>query len=313
MSGLLVWVLVCLVVVLFNMLALGYFLFLVLMVAFLVLLERKFLGLTQIRMGPNLVGVWGTVQTVADGLKLLMKRFFVSGKVNFFFFFCPILGFFMGLLHWVVLPFWGGFLGVDFSILYTFAVSGLLVYIVIWAGWGSDSLYGFIGGVRGVSQMISYEVVFMFFLLCFLFVLGGYGWEMFYYFGWEMIFFKGVLFGYWGVIVLAELNRVPFDLVEGESELVSGFNVEYAGFGFTLLFLFEYMNIWFMGFLSMLVFIGSVSLWGVLGSVFVFVGLVLYVRCVLPRFKFTQLIDLMWKMMLPGVFFMLVWGSIYLG
>nr|QNO34172.1 NADH dehydrogenase subunit 1 [Halocynthia hilgendorfi ssp. n. KRK-2020] len=300
------------VLLLSNIFMFGFFLLLVLMVAFLVLLERKFLGLTQIRMGPNVVGIWGLLQTVADGLKLLLKRFFTVSKVNVFFMFCPVLGFFMGLMHWNILPFDGGLWGMECSVLYTFAVSGLLVYIVVWAGWGSDNLYGFIGGVRGVSQMISYEVVFMFFLLCFMFVLGGYSWEGFFFLGWEFIFFKFFLFGVWSIIVLAELNRVPFDLVEGESELVSGFNVEYAGYGFTLLFLFEYLNIWFMGFLTGVIFVGGLFLVGFLLSVFVFVGLVLLVRCVLPRFKFNQLIDLMWKLMLPAVFLMLMWSTIYL-
>nr|CAQ68507.1 NADH dehydrogenase subunit 1 [Halocynthia papillosa] len=284
-----------------------FLLCLLLLVAFLVLLERKFLGLTQIRMGPNVVGLSGVMQTIGDGIKLLLKRFFFFGKMNFFFLMCPIIGFLLSVVHWLVMPIPGLFWYLGCSVLFTFAVSGLLVYVVLWAGWGSDSVYGLLGSVRGVSQMISYEVVFMFFVLCFLMMYGDYSWDCF--MGVGMLFgisFKFVFLLLWCIILLAELNRVPFDLVEGESELVSGFNVEYAGFGFTLLFLAEYMNIWFVCFLTYVVFVGFFGLFWFILFGFSFVCMCVWIRCVLPRYKFTQLIDLMWKGLLPCIFFFLM-------
>nr|YP_010014988.1 NADH dehydrogenase subunit 1 [Halocynthia aurantium]QOI13839.1 NADH dehydrogenase subunit 1 [Halocynthia aurantium] len=293
--------------------SLVFVLFLLLLVAFLVLLERKVFGLTQVRLGPNIVGVSGLVQTIGDGVKLLLKRFFYFSKLNFFFWVCPMVGFILSIVHWLVLPFPGSLWHMGWSVLFTFAVSGVLVYVVLWAGWGSDSVFGLLGSVRGVSQMISYEVVFMFFVMCFLLGFGSYCWEGFV--GEQVLFgffFKFLLVLVWGVILLAELNRTPFDLVEGESELVSGFNVEYAGFGFTLLFLAEYMNIWFISFLTTLFFFGFWDLFWYLLIGVVFVCLCLLVRCVLPRYKFTQLIDLMWKVLLPCIFFFLMCASVLL-
>nr|YP_003331097.1 NADH dehydrogenase subunit 1 [Herdmania momus]CAX65559.1 NADH dehydrogenase subunit 1 [Herdmania momus] len=297
-----------LLLVVLNVFYVGFGLVLLLLVAFLVLLERKVLGMIQIRKGPNVAGVYGLVQTVLDGVKLLIKNFFMKNK-NVFFVFTPILGLMLSFLHWLVLPIPFSLWGSHMSILYSFVIMGLMVFVVLWSGWGSKSGYGLIGSVRGVAQMVSYEVVFFFYLMCFVLKMGDYDWEGFLSEGGTFGGYLEVfLFMVWLVLILAELNRTPFDLVEGESELVSGFNVEYSGFGFTLLFLAEYMNIWFISLASGVVFYGLGG--GVYLGWFFFLFLILWVRGVLPRFKFYQLIELMWGVFLPMVFFVCL-GSCY--
>nr|YP_010845469.1 NADH dehydrogenase subunit 1 [Pyura mirabilis]UPP55930.1 NADH dehydrogenase subunit 1 [Pyura mirabilis] len=282
-----------------------YMLMLLLLVAFLVLLERKVLGMVQARKGPNIVGLFGMVQTILDGVKLLTKKFVFSGS-SMFFYIAPFMGLMLAFIHWFVVPFPFNFWNSEYSVIFSFVIMGFLVFVVLWAGWGSESGYGLIGSVRGVAQMISYEVVFMFYLCCFVLVMKGYNWDDF--LGIEMYvgtFLKLFLFIVWVVLILAELNRTPFDLVEGESELVSGFNVEFSGYSFTLLFLSEYMNIWFMCVLSALIFgeceglFGGI-LWGA------YVMCILLVRGLLPRFKFNQLIKLMWGVYLPVVFIFMI-------
>nr|YP_008082982.1 NADH dehydrogenase subunit 1 [Pyura gangelion]CCO25761.1 NADH dehydrogenase subunit 1 [Pyura gangelion] len=295
---------IVMIVVVFFMFWMVYGLILLLLVAFLVLLERKVLGMVQIRKGPNVVGVFGLVQTVMDGVKLLIKKFFMKEK-NGFFLLVPVLALVLSFFHWMVVPFPFGFWCSEYSVLFTFVLMGFMVFVVLWVGWGSESSYSFIGSVRGVAQMISYEVVFMFYLCCFLLVVCSFDWSDFLSKNNSLHSgVKGFMLVVWLVLILSELNRTPFDLVEGESELVSGFNVEYSGYGFTLLFLSEYMNIWFMSFLSGIVFYGiNGFLWFGMLLVLLFV---LWIRSVLPRFKFTQLIFLMWGVYLPLVFLYLL-------
>nr|WRW10898.1 NADH dehydrogenase subunit 1 [Microcosmus sp. z YZ-2024] len=289
--------------VFFTVSIMFYFLAVLLLVAFLVLLERKFLGLLQIRKGPNIVGIFGLLQTVMDGVKLLLKNFLVN-TTNYFFFFSPLFFFLLSLFQWLVLPVQFQYLNMSYTILITFLLSGLMVYILLWTGWGSNNSFGFIGTIRGIAQMISYEVVFFFFLMVFMMLLGYSSWDSFLCSnGFFKSFFMFVFFMPWLVMVLLELNRAPFDLVEGESELVSGFNVEFSGFGFTLLFLAEYMNIWLLSFITSLIF------WGGFYNLFVFtmmfIMVVLWSRGLLPRFKFLDIIFLTWKVYLPVIFFVL--------
>nr|YP_009029815.1 NADH dehydrogenase subunit 1 [Botrylloides leachii]CCO25709.1 NADH dehydrogenase subunit 1 [Botrylloides leachii] len=281
-----------------------YLVILLLMVAFLVLYERKMLGILQERKGPNVVGIYGILQTVMDGIKLLCKGSYVNYK-SYYFLFLPLLGMFLSFCHWLVLPVPFEFLKGNYTVLVSFVLMGLLVYVVLGCGYVSGSGYGVIGSIRSVAQMISYEVVFMFFVLSFLFFYGGYSWKLiFCYSMLESSFLKFGFFIVWLIISSAELNRTPFDLVEGESELVSGYNVEFSGYNFTLLFLSEYMNIWFMGILFGVFF--SSSLWGLLIFSLFFVSLNILMRGMLPRYKFVDLINLMWKVFLPSVFLFLV-------
>nr|YP_008082971.1 NADH dehydrogenase subunit 1 [Polycarpa mytiligera]CCO25750.1 NADH dehydrogenase subunit 1 [Polycarpa mytiligera] len=282
-----------------------YCLFLLLLVAFLVLLERKILGLLQERKGPNIVGLFGLVQTVMDGIKLLIK-FSYTNYMSFYFLILPVLGLLLSFVHWLVIPFPFELFGGDYTIVFSFVVMGLMVYVVLGCGYVSGSSYGVIGSVRSVAQMISYEVVFMFYLLGLMFMLGSYSWKSFLDGGvLDFSLMKYLFLLIWFVLSTSELNRTPFDLVEGESELVSGYNVEYSGFGFTLLFLSEYMNIWFMGVIFYFIF--GLGFTMSIMSVVLFVFLTVVIRGLLPRFKFTQLINLMWKVFLPFVFVFLLY------
>nr|YP_009029828.1 NADH dehydrogenase subunit 1 [Botrylloides giganteus]CCO25722.1 NADH dehydrogenase subunit 1 [Botrylloides giganteus] len=289
---------------LMNLNFLLFMLFLLLMVAFLVLYERKLLGILQERKGPNVVGVFGVLQTVMDGIKLLCKGSY-ENYMSYYFLFLPVFGMTLSFCHWLVLPVPFEAMAGNFTVLVSFVLMGLLVYVVLGCGYVSGSAYGVIGSLRSVAQMISYEVVFMFFILGFLFFYGGYSWKLIFCYGMlEFSFLKGAFFVIWMVISSAELNRTPFDLVEGESELVSGYNVEFSGYNFTLLFLSEYMNIWFMGVLFGVLF--SSSLGGLLGFSLLFVSLNVLMRGLLPRYKFVDLINLMWKVFLPFVFLFLL-------
>jgi NADH-quinone oxidoreductase subunit H len=208
------------------------------------------------------------------------------------------------LFSWAFVPVPFILFSSKYSILITLFISSLLVYPILWAGWSSRSIYSLLRGVRAVAQMISYEVVMRVFIALLVLLFGYPSWEGFLYYEISRATFSlfWAIFISWIAVMLAELNRSPFDLVERESELVSRFNVEYSGYRFTLLFLAEYMNIWLIRFITALIFFGSMQV--VLGSLVVFTGL--YVRSMVPRLKFTDLIILTWKTFLPIVLLCLI-------
>lgn len=279
-------------------------LFLLLLVAFLVLLERKLLGLIQERKGPNIVRVFGILQTILDRVKLLTKKNYYN-YMSHYFLILPIMGIFLSFIHWLVLPFPFEFFKRNFSVLISFVLIGLLVYVVLRCGYVSSSSYRVVGSIRSVAQIISYEVVFIFFIIRFLFLIRRYSWKLVIsYILVDSSFLKFILFIVWLIISSAELNRTPFDLVERESELVSRYNVEFSRYNFTLLFLSEYMNIWFIRVLFGVLF--SYSLCSFLLYVLLFVSLNVIMRGILPRYKFVDLINLIWKVFLPCVFIFLV-------
>nr|YP_009114972.1 NADH dehydrogenase subunit 1 [Didemnum vexillum]AIZ58119.1 NADH dehydrogenase subunit 1 [Didemnum vexillum]UYK51623.1 NADH dehydrogenase subunit 1 [Didemnum vexillum] len=273
------------------------YIFLLLMVAFLVLIERKILGLSQIRKGPNIVGFFGILQTLMDGIKLILKSFTVMKKNEFMMFiYSPMMGFFLSLLNYYFFIFFMVKSNMGYSILFNLFIGGLTVYTILGSGWGSSNNYSLIGSLRAVAQMISYEVVLSFFILFLLIKQNSFSWNglknlnlsspsLFF-----CLFFLGI------VIFSAELNRTPFDLVEGESELVGGYNVEYSGIGFTFLFLAEYLNIWFYSFVMVILFFNIKFIY-IYSIIFVF--FFCWIRAMLPRFKFFDLIILMWKILLP--------------
>nr|AHZ94371.1 NADH dehydrogenase subunit 1 [Lissoclinum patella] len=231
-----------------------FFMSTLMLVAFIILIERNIMGLSQERKGPNIVGLWGVVQTILDGFKLILKKmYFPFLKKNFFFFFK----------------------------IYSY-------FSILWSGWGSSTSYSTMGSIRCVAQMISYEVLLIFCFLLLLYNFNMLNFMVVYYMNMKNFFF------FWMLITLAENNRTPFDLIEGESELVGGYNVEYSGSFFTLLFLSEYMSIWIYSILGGFFFFSFCLL-----GVFFFLTMLLMIRFVLPRFKYADLISLCWFSLLP--------------
>nr|ARH54168.1 NADH dehydrogenase subunit 1 [Calvia decemguttata] len=272
-------------------------------VAFLTLLERKVLGYIQIRKGPNKVGYLGILQPFGDAIKLFSKEQVYPYMSNLLiFFFSPILNLFLSLFLWLSVPFYCYLFNFNFSVLFFFSVSSLGVYTIMMSGWSSNSNYSLLGCLRSVAQTISYEVsMFMIFLTFLVFVMSLNLYDFFYY--QKLIWFLFLNFPLslmWFISVLAETNRTPFDFAEGESELVSGFNVEYSGVGFAFIFMAEYSNILFMSMISVLIFLG-----GDFNSWLFFLKLVflsfgwIWIRGTLPRYRYDKLMYLSWKVFLP--------------
>nr|YP_009128945.1 NADH dehydrogenase subunit 1 [Chthamalus antennatus]AJT48119.1 NADH dehydrogenase subunit 1 [Chthamalus antennatus] len=271
-------------------------------VAFLTLLERKFLGYIQIRKGPNKVGLIGILQPFSDAIKLFTKEQTWSSVSNYtLYFFSPVFMFFMSLFLWVLMPYGSGFFDFEYGFFFFLCVISLGVYPLMLAGWSSNSKYALLGGLRAVAQTISYEVSLALVLLSFIVLVGEYSMEDFVEFqsGSYLIFLFYLLSLVWVVSCLAEMNRTPFDFAEGESELVSGFNVEYSAGGFALLFLGEYSMIILMSTIMVILFLG-----GSMGLMFflkvgIFVGLVIWLRGTFPRYRYDKLMNLAWKSILP--------------
>nr|AMP43780.1 NADH dehydrogenase subunit 1 [Rhagio sp. KW-2016] len=272
-------------------------------VAFLTLLERKVLGYIQIRKGPNKVGLVGILQPFCDAIKLFTKEQTYPLLANYIsYYFSPIFSLFLALLIWMCIPFMISLYSFNLGLLFFLACTSLGVYTVMIAGWSSNSNYALLGGLRAVAQTISYEVSLALILLSFVFLIGGYNLLDFYYYQYYMWFI--IIFAplslVWFASCLAETNRTPFDFAEGESELVSGFNVEYSSGGFALIFLAEYASILFMSMLFSVIFLGSdiFSLFFYMKLVFISF-LFIWVRGTLPRFRYDKLMYLAWKSFLP--------------
>ena len=283
-------------------------------VAFFTLVERKVMGSIQQRKGPNTVGFLGLLQPVADAVKLICKEAVLPTNANTFgFIFAPILTLFLSLAGWSVIPFSlkSFFANVDLGLMFLFAVSALGVYGIILSGWASNSRYAFFGAIRSAGQMISYEVSLGLILIVTLLCVGSLNLISIVTFQSFVFFIVPFLplFLMFLVSILAETNRAPFDLPEAESELVSGFNVEYSSMGFALFFLAEYGSMILMSALTVLVFLG-----GWLSSPFanflfdpiifaVKIAFILFfyvwVRASFPRYRIDQLMRLCWKIFLP--------------
>nr|YP_010564792.1 NADH dehydrogenase subunit 1 [Volucella inanoides]UZA61195.1 NADH dehydrogenase subunit 1 [Volucella inanoides] len=272
-------------------------------VAFLTLLERKVLGYIQIRKGPNKVGLMGIPQPFCDAIKLFTKEQTYPLLSNYIsYYFSPVFSLFLSLLLWMSMPFFIKLFSFNLGLLFFLCCTSLGVYTVMIAGWSSNSNYALLGGLRSVAQTISYEVSLALVLLSFIFLINNYNMINFYYYQiylWFFILLYPLAF-IWLIISLAETNRTPFDFAEGESELVSGFNVEYSSGGFALIFLSEYASILFMSMLFSLIFLGGDVISFFFFFKLMFISFVfIWVRGTLPRFRYDKLMYLAWKSFLP--------------
>jgi NADH-quinone oxidoreductase subunit H len=287
-------------------------------VAYLTLAERKVIGWMQIRIGPNRVGYYGLLQPLADGLKLLMKEIIVpSGSNKFLFIIAPILTLMPALAAWAVVPFNAELVisNANAGLLYILAMTSLGVYGVILAGWASNSKYAFLGCLRSAAQIVSYEIAMGFALVTVLMAAqslnlgdivhgqqGKYGMLNWYFIPLFPMFLVYLISG------VAETNRAPFDVAEGESEIVAGFHVEYSGMAFALFFLGEYANMILIGFLTSIMFLGGWlspvpflpdSIVWIFAKVAFVLFLFLWFRATFPRYRYDQLMRLGWKIFIP--------------
>nr|QXT44257.1 NADH dehydrogenase subunit 1 [Alyscotermes sp. CIVT287] len=272
-------------------------------VAFLTLLECSVLGYIHIRKGPNKVGFVGIFQPFSDAIKLFTSKQYFPLVCNYLiYYFSPVFGVFLALLVWVLIPYLSGFISFELGLLFFLACTSLGVYTVMIAGWSYNSGYSLLGALRALAQTISYEVSLAFILLSFVILVCSYDLSyfcMFQVYLW-LIFISLPLSFVWFISCLAETNRTPFDFAEGESELVSGFNVEYGGGGFSLFFLAEYASIIFMSLLFCIIFLGSDLYSFIFYMKVVFISfLFVWVRGTLPRFRYDKLMYLAWKSFLP--------------
>ncbi len=291
-------------------------------VAYLTYAERKVIAAMQLRKGPNVVGPFGLLQPMADGIKLMFKETIIPANANrVVFIAAPMLTFVLGLVAWAVIPFDVGMVLADINvgILYLFAISSLGVYGIIMAGWASNSKYAFLGALRSAAQMVSYEVAIGFVIITVLLVVGSLNLTDIVLAQKNLWFFIPLLpmFVIFFVSALAETNRAPFDLPEAEAELVSGYNVEYSAMTFALFFLGEYANMILMSAMTSILFLGgwlppmniALFTW-IPGPVWLLIKIAaclfvfLWVRATFPRYRYDQLMRLGWKVFLP---FSLLW------
>lgn len=289
----LIFYITCLFLVLIVIVSVGFF----------TLLERKIIGYIHIRKGPNRVGFLGLLQPFSDGAKLFFKEQFFPKNSNFFIYYiCPSLGLIQSLFIWILFPYYVNCINFNYGFLFFLGVSRLGVYRLVICGWSSNRVYSILGCIRSVSQAISYEVSLSLILLRFFILCDSYNFINFIILqnqGW-FIFFSFPIFFCWISCGIAETNRSPFDFSEGESELVSGFNVEYGSGGFAFLFISEYSRIIFMRVLSCLIFLGGdyYSFFFFLKVIFI-CFLFVWVRCSFPRYRYDKLIYLAWRCYLP--------------
>ena len=285
-----------------------FFIYLIILIriSFFTLLERKVLGYIQIRKGPNKVGFIGLLQPFADALKLFTKEINVPTISNIFpFMFAPMLGLFLSLVLWLLYPSRSPVYMFNFSILLFLCISSLSVYVTLIAGWTSNSKYALLGSLRSVAQTISYEVSISLILLRCLLIFGNLNFIYIFNYNYLGVFFLFFpLFLVWFTTMLAETNRTPFDFAEGESELVSGFNTEYSGGTFALIFIAEYLNILVMSLFSSLLFIIFFNINIIKDLLLIIYTLFLsflfiWIRGRLPRIRYDLLISLTWKGFLP--------------
>nr|YP_009104399.1 NADH dehydrogenase subunit 1 [Lissemys scutata]AFC17506.1 NADH dehydrogenase subunit 1 [Lissemys scutata] len=287
-------------------------------VAFFTLIERKVLGYMQLRKGPNIIGPYGLLQPIADGMKLFTKEpILPTNSSPILFMLAPTLALLLALSVWLPLPMPFSLADLNLGLLFLIAMSSFTAYTIMWSGWSSNSKYALMGSLRAVAQTISYEVTLGIILISMAMLSGGFNMQTFTMTQepLSLIFMSWPLTMMWYISTLAETNRSPFDLTEGESELVSGFNVEYAAGPFALLFLAEYANIIMMNMLTVTIFLNSpmndnspelLTTLMVTKTMLLSIGF-LWVRASYPRFRYDQLMHLLWKNFLPITLSMCLW------
>nr|WMQ53454.1 NADH dehydrogenase subunit 1 [Bombus lantschouensis]DBA43662.1 TPA_asm: ND1 [Bombus lantschouensis] len=265
-------------------------------VAFLTLFERKILGYIQLRKGPNKITFKGLFQPFSDALKLLTKEIFYL-SINLSYLYGPMIMFFLSMILWLIYPWIYKFYFIDFSVIYLMLILSLMVYPVMMIGWVSMCNYSVLGSLRAVSQMISFEILLFMMFFIMMIMIEDYSFLEFFKFqkNINFMFFLYPLYLIFMISVLIDLNRVPFDLIEGESELVSGFNIEYFSSLFVLIFLSEYMNIMFISIILTVMFYGlnNWSLYFLLIFMFHLIFLIM-IRGVLPRIRYDILMKACW-------------------
>nr|YP_010274864.1 NADH dehydrogenase subunit 1 [Mooreana trichoneura]UJV31548.1 NADH dehydrogenase subunit 1 [Mooreana trichoneura] len=272
-------------------------------VAFLTLLERKILGYIQIRKGPNKVGFMGLLQSFSDAIKLFSKEQTYLNYSNYLsYYFSPVISFSLSLMLWMMIPYYFNMMSFNLGLLFFFCCISLGVYMIMISGWSSNSNYSLLGGLRSVAQTISYEVSLSLILMsCIIMIMD-----------FNLLKFKDYQCLIWFIFLmiplslsmmtsmLAETNRTPFDFAEGESELVSGFNVEYSSGSFALIFLAEYTSIMFMSLMYSIIYLGGFNLSLLFYLKIIFISfLFIWVRGTLPRYRYDKLMYLCWKIYLP--------------
>ena len=319
-----IWTLIKIVVVVLPLMA---------AVAYLTLWERKFLGWFQHRIGPNRVGPWGILQPIADALKLLTKEILVpSAASKGLFLLGPVLTIMPAMAAWAVIPFGPevALANINAGLLFVMAITSMEVYGVIVAGWASNSKYSFLGAMRASAQMISYEIAMGFCLVVVLMVsasmnmtdiVTGQGHGRFADMGLNFLSWNWLpllpIFVVYIISGMAETNRHPFDVVEGEAEIVAGHMVEYSGMSYAMFYLAEYANMWLISILASIMFLGGwlspvaaldfIPGWIWLGvKTFVVVSLFIWTRATFPRFRYDQIMRLGWKIFIPVTLIWLV-------
>jgi NADH-quinone oxidoreductase subunit H len=300
-------------------------------VAYLTLMERKVIAAMQMRKGPNVVGPFGLLQPLADGLKLFLKEVIIPNRSSkAVFILAPMLTFMLAMLGWAVIPVSSTFVlaNINVGVLYLFAISSLGVYGIIMAGWASNSKYAFLGAIRSAAQMVSYEVSIGLVIITVLLPVGSLNLSEIvlaqreHWFAFTPLFPMFIVFF---ISALAETNRHPFDLPEAEAELVSGYNVEYSSMTFALFFLGEYANMILMSAIASILFLGGwlppfewelfdyvpSAIWLVLKIIAV-LYVFIWARATLPRYRYDQLMRLGWKVFLPLSLFWVVITAGYL-